>query len=290
MRGILYPGPTWLWLPGHMQGPRDIERVRESSPVSEMLWAGRVRVPLLLTSLGHVTSMVVWDPWVKLRAETRNVTLAPGCSASRYFVSEDSVVVIHSHEVNTCQIKFKPTGECSLLMRCEEFQLAEKRNSKCGKDFLLVKVKGKLKSKYCGDDSFPLQSHNFGRDLLFKLRMRTKVSQSVTCSVSCCPGNKLSKLEVSLDKDTDVAPVQSCQTQAAETDTDKQCGIPGSRIVGGQLAPRHQYTWLAMLTRAHSGKRNKVDSVLREGLKKLHLKRDLPTILKMPFPYSLTNI
>ena len=53
--------------------------------------------------------------------------------------------------------------------------------------------------------------------------------------------------QVSLDRE---APAQEClATRQENSDT---CGILGSpaKIVGGEEARRHQYTWLAMLTRA----------------------------------------
>ena len=54
--------------------------------------------------------------------------------------------------------------------------------------------------------------------------------------------------QVSLDREA--APAQEClATRQENSDT---CGILGApaKIVGGEEARRHQYTWLAMLTKA----------------------------------------
>jgi hypothetical protein len=162
-----------------------------------------------------------------------------------------------------CKSQFRPEGDCKLLLQCDQFQLAEEQDGQCS-DRLQVRDSDGLVGKFCGRDPRLLASRNFGDKLV--LTLKTEQEAGLRCSVTCCPEADLSAPEGAESR----GPGQHCRT-ALQKDADT-CGILGApgKIVGGQEARRHQYTWLAMLTRAGEWRASGAGALHSAGLPRDH--------------------
>jgi len=195
-----------------------------------------------------------WEPWLPLPQGDSVRSLGKGCPSSRYAVSPGASLVLETVGLGTgypeglrCRSQFRAVGDCKLLLQCPEFHLQDAKEERCI-DFLLVKDSNGEQTRHCGEDSKMGTSRNHGTRMMLLLRTKQGAGgPGLRCRVSCCPTPELSSTQVSLDRE---APAQEClATRQENSDT---CGILGSpaKIVGGEEARRHQYTWLAMLTRA----------------------------------------
>jgi len=220
-------------------------------------------------------------------------TVGEGCTIQRMGVGVGTKVLIQSEgfqsggykEKLNCLNLFKAEGECSLLLKCSDFQLQNPRakDNKCVRDFMFIRSKGLYKGKHCGQDMELRDSRNVGSKLTLKFRTNKDgiKDQGFSCQVTCCPnaditstvidsktgkpgrraamkwaGKKQDKIgrksKTASHQNGSLPRVQQCSGDAEQQQP--KCGIKGGleNIVGGQATEKNEFTWMSLLTTSDS--------------------------------------